>query len=285
MAKVGGEFERRAMNSPFSREQSIMGILNITEDSFSDGGCFLEVDDAIAQARKIQEEGAKILDIGAESTRPGARPIPTGVQITRLTPILQALAQSKLEGIDISVDTGSAKVAAIAVKLGARIINDISSGRGDPRMFPVVADSNASIILTHMRGSPRDMQDTPRYKNVVVEVKEFLSRRVEVALSSGIALERIAVDPGIGFGKTVEHNLELLDGLSEIVALGQPVVLGTSRKNFLSIICTQPQPSALIGATCATTVLGAMAGVKIFRVHDVAENYQALKFYLACSAQ
>ena len=268
-------------SSGLFNESCIMGVLNLTEDSFSDGGRFIEVQDAIERAIIIYQEGAKILDIGAESSRPGSVPTDSQVQIHRIATVLSEVSELNLKGLNISVDTTDSKVANAAIKLGAQIVNDISAGRSDPNMLSMIADTGASVILMHMQGTPLTMQDAPTYKSVTREVKEFLSERIEVALSHGIAEEQIAIDPGIGFGKTLRHNLELLHNLKDIVAVGPSVVLGTSRKRFLSTLCGGVSPSDLRGATCATTVLGLNAGVKIYRVHDVTENLQALKVHQA----
>ncbi|MGB0636865.1 MAG: dihydropteroate synthase [Gammaproteobacteria bacterium] len=256
-----------------------MGVLNVTEDSFSDGGNFIELEASVDRVKQIYQEGAMILDIGAESSRPGSSPVSSDVQIERILPVFQEINQLNLDGLSISVDTTLSKVASLALHQGASIVNDITAGQGDPDMLPMVADTGASIILMHMQGDPVNMQAAPHYDDVVREVTEFLSERIEAALALGISERKIAIDPGIGFGKTLRHNLELLDGLADIASLGPPVVIGASRKRFLGTICETSSPSNLVGATCATTILGLNAGAKIFRVHDVAQNYQALRVW------
>lgn len=279
MAVLSGNNSKISKHPELRRDACIMGVLNVTEDSFSDGGDFIELEASVDRVKQIYQEGAMILDIGAESSRPGSSPVSSDVQIERILPVFQEINKLNLDGLSISVDTTQSKVASLALHQGASIVNDITAGQSDPDMLPMVADTGASIILMHMQGVPLNMQATPYYDDVVREVMEFLSERIEAALALGVSERKIAVDPGIGFGKTLRHNLELLDGLADIASLGPPVVIGASRKRFLGTICETSPPSNLVGATCATTILGLNAGAKIFRVHDVAQNYQALKVW------
>lgn len=255
----------------------VVGVLNVTPDSFSDGGRYTGLVNAIAHARLMLHEGASIIDIGGESTRPGALPVPDTEQLARVLPVIGALRRElPTSGFAISVDTRSASVAAAALDAGADIVNDVSAA-SDPRMLDIVAAGRAGIVLMHMQGSPETMQLAPSYQDVTAEVTDFLLARADAALRAGIPRERILLDPGIGFGKTRRHNLSLLRELPRFVGLGFPVLLGTSRKRFMGAICRETTPQELIGATCATTALGTAAGVRAFRVHDVKPNRQALE--------
>ncbi|MDO9106367.1 MAG: dihydropteroate synthase [Methylovulum sp.] len=251
----------------------IMGILNVTPDSFSDGGQFTCVDAAVQQVRRMQSEGADIIDIGGESTRPGAEPVSAEEQIRRVVPVIAALRRETARMI--SIDTTSAVVAKAALAAGADIINDVSAGRDDAAILALAAETGVPIILMHSRGTPKNMQDNPYYAYVVQEVLADLQERVNAALDAGIKPEQIALDPGIGFGKRKQDNLDLLAHLDSLVALGFPVLLGASRKRFMGSICAVAGPSELVTATAVTTAIGVMAGVRIFRVHDVKENRQA----------
>lgn len=253
-----------------------MGILNVTPDSFSDGGSFIEVADAVAQARKMIEEGANILDIGGESTRPGSEPVSAQEQIQRVVPVIEAIRQNLSNDILISIDTTRHEVAAAALDAGASMVNDISAGSEDPALLTLVAKRAAPIILMHIQGTPKTMQDQPFYEHVVEEVLVYLKQRIAACLKAGIPSHRIAIDPGIGFGKRKQDNLQLLANLNRFVASGYPVLLGTSRKRFMGAICDVDNPAELVTATAITTALGVMAGVKIFRVHDIKENRHAL---------
>ncbi len=252
----------------------IMGIVNVTPDSFSDGGRFLDPEAAIRHGLKLEAEGAAILDIGGESTRPGADPVSVEEELRRVLPVIDGLISAG-SSAEISIDTYKAGVAAEAVRAGATIVNDVTALRGDPEMAAVVAGSGAGCCLMHMLGEPRTMQEDPRYEDVVDEVKAFLAGRIELATASGVAAERIMVDPGIGFGKTVAHNLELLRRLHELVALGPPVLIGTSRKSFLGRLTGRDVDHRLAG-TIATNVLAYAAGARVFRVHEVAPVRDAL---------
>ena len=255
-----------------SPARHIMGVVNVTPDSFSDGGEFFDVADAIAQGRRLAGEGADILDIGGESTRPGAAPVEAEEEARRVVPVIEGLAGGEAA---ISIDTTKVDVARRAVDAGATIVNDVSAFRFEPALAALVAETGFDCCLMHMLGEPRTMQKDPRYDDVVSDVKAFLEERVAFAVGEGIAEERIWVDPGIGFGKTVEHNLELLRRLDEIAALGRPVVIGTSRKSFLGKLTGRDEKHRLPG-TIATNVLALERGARIFRVHDVAEVADAL---------
>ncbi len=254
----------------------IMGILNVTPDSFSDGGKFNSVDNAIHQVALMIEQGADIIDIGGESTRPGSSSVSAQQQIERVVPVIQAIREKFSAQLLISIDTTSSQVAQAALDAGANIINDISAGQGDKNILTVASQNKAPIILMHMQGNPKTMQDNPFYDDVMTEVCDALNKRVDEALAAGIEKHNIAIDPGIGFGKRKQDNIDLIAGLDKIAALGYPVLLGTSRKRFMGSICETTEPTELVTATAVTTALGVMAGIKIFRVHDVKENNQAL---------
>jgi dihydropteroate synthase len=258
----------------------IMGVVNVTPDSFSDGGLFLDADKAIAHGIELADEGADILDIGGESTRPGAAPVDAEEELRRVLPVIEGLAVGAAR---ISIDTSKAEVASAALQAGATLVNDVTALRGDPAMAPLVADSGVECCLMHMRGEPRTMQDDPRYDDVVSEVKAFLSERLAFAVANGVAEERIILDPGIGFGKTIEHNLELLRRLDELVALGRPVMVGFSRKSFLGRI-TGREVGERVASTVAVNVLAYERGARLFRVHDVAPTKDALSVAAATVA-
>jgi dihydropteroate synthase len=247
-----------------------MGVVNVTPDSFSDGGLFLNEQAAIDHGIELVEQGADILDIGGESTRPGAEPVGLDEELRRVVPVVEALAQCASRP-QISIDTSKAAVAQAAVAAGATLINDVSALRADPEMAGVVCASGADCCLMHMLGEPRTMQRDPRYGDVVEDVKAFLEERLAYAVDAGIAEERILLDPGIGFGKTVEHNLALLRRLEEIAAVGRPVLIGTSRKSFLG-----GTPAERLPGTIATNVMAFERGASVFRVHDVAPVAAAL---------
>lgn len=254
----------------------LMGILNVTPDSFSDGGRYLAREQAIAHGLALGAAGADIIDVGGESTRPGAQEVAPAEQMRRVVDVIVALREALPGAISISIDTSSAAVAAAALAAGATMINDVSAARRDPRMLALAASTGASLVLMHMQGSPQTMQSDPHYDDVVAEVELFLSERVSCARRAGVRAEQIILDPGIGFGKTVEHNLCLMAGLPRLVGLGYPVLLGASRKRFLGAVTGAGKPACLTAATCATTALGVWAGVSMFRVHDVVENRQAV---------
>lgn len=256
-------------------QPQVMGVLNVTEDSFSDGGRFLDPACAVAQARRMVEEGAAIIDVGGESTRPGSQPVEAAEQCRRVLPVIRALRTELPASVQISLDTTLGAVAAPALDAGVEIINDISAGRDDPHLLELAAQSSAYLILMHMQGTPATMQQAPAYEDVVAQVSAFLAERAAAAVAVGVAEDRIVLDPGIGFGKRKSHNLALLANLDRIVRLGYPVLLGTSRKRFMGSICAHSEPADLMPATCATTAMGVMAGVGLFRVHDVSANRQA----------
>jgi dihydropteroate synthase len=249
-----------------------MGIVNVTPDSFSDGGVNLRTEDAVASARRMVDEGAAIVDVGGESTRPGADPVSAEEELGRIEPVLEQLA-----GLAVSIDTAKASVARRALQLGAELVNDVTALHGDPGMAEVVADSGAYLCLMHMQGEPRTMQSDPRYDDVVSDVKAFLEGRVRFAVDAGIREDRICVDPGIGFGKTVEHNFELIRRLDELAALGRPVVVGFSRKSSLGRILGDPEATTgPLSASIAAAVTAYERGATILRVHDVKEHVEAL---------
>jgi dihydropteroate synthase len=251
----------------------IMGILNVTPDSFSDGGEWFEFGEAVGHGRALVAEGADILDVGGESTRPGAAPVAIDEELRRVVPVIRALREA---GAQLSVDTMKLTVAEAAVAAGATFVNDVTAFRHEPELAGFVADRGCDCCLMHMLGEPRTMQDDPRYDDVVDDVRAFLEERAEFAVREGVREERIMVDPGIGFGKTLDHNLELLRRLDEIVALGFPVMVGTSRKSFLGRLTGRDDPHDRVAATVATTVLALERGAEVFRVHDVAPTKDAL---------
>ena len=252
---------------------TLMGVVNVTPDSFSDGGLFLEADAAIAHGNKLAAEGAAILDIGGESTRPGAGPVDEDEELRRVLPVVEGLAGIKAR---ISIDTAKPGVARAALAAGATIVNDVSAFRFAPELAGLVAEAGADCCLMHMLGEPRTMQEDPRYGDVVSDVKAFLEERLAFAVDEGVPPERVWLDPGIGFGKTVEHNLELLRRLDEIVAIGRPLVIGTSRKSFLGKLTGGKPEGQRLPGTIATNVMAFERGATVFRVHDVAAVADAL---------
>ena len=251
-----------------------MGVVNVTPDSFSDGGLFLDTDDAVRHALELVAEGADMLDVGGESTRPGAEPVAADEERRRVVPVLERVAAAGAR-VQLSIDTSKPDVAGAALDAGATYVNDVTAFRADPGMAGLVAERGAECCLMHMLGEPRTMQDDPRYGDVVSDVKAFLEERLAFAVAEGVPEERVMLDPGIGFGKTLEHNLELLRRLDELVALGRPVVVGTSRKSFLGRITGREVGERLPG-TIATNVLALERGASVFRVHEVAPVRDAL---------
>ncbi len=249
-----------------------MGVVNVTPDSFSDGGLYLDPEAAIAHGHELAEAGADVLDVGGESTRPGAEEVSVAEELRRVVPVIEGL-----RGLDarISVDTSKAAVAATALDAGAEIVNDVTALRGDSGMAALCAERGCGVVLMHMLGTPRTMQDEPHYDDVVAEVKAFLAERLDVAVAAGIAEEQIWLDPGVGFGKTLDHNTELLRRLGELRELGRPLVVGTSRKSFIGRLDGSPA-SERIGGTIASSLLAAANGAGVLRVHDVAAVRQAL---------
>jgi len=253
----------------------VMGVVNVTPDSFSDGGRYFDAEAAVAHGIRLAGEGARLLDVGGESSRPGAQPVAEAEELRRVLPVVEDLAGRDGDW-EVSIDTTKLAVAAAALDAGARIVNDISAFRLTPELAGLVADRGATCCLMHMAGEPRTMQDAPRYGDVVSEVKSFLEDRLGFAVEEGIAEERIWLDPGIGFGKTTKHNLELLRGLDELVEIGRPLVIGTSRKSFLGALAGGRPASDRLAGTIATNVIAFERGASIFRVHDVAEVADAL---------
>ena len=257
-----------------------MGIVNVTPDSFSDGGLFLDADAAVAHGLRLAGEGAEILDVGGESTRPGAEPVPAAVERERVEPVVRGLAAAA-SGAAISIDTSKAYVAQAAIAAGASIVNDVSALRADPEMAGVIADSGVECCLMHMRGEPRTMQDDPSYDDVVDAVRAFLEERLAFAVHAGARERQVLLDPGIGFGKSAAHNFELLHRLSELLELGRPIVIGTSRKSFLGVVAAREPgaplaPNERLAGTIASNVLAFERGASVFRVHDVAPVRDAL---------
>ncbi|HWD11262.1 MAG TPA: dihydropteroate synthase [Solirubrobacteraceae bacterium] len=269
-----------------SRPYRLMGIVNVTPDSFSDGGRYLDAGVAIAHGEQLAQEGADILDVGGESTRPGAEPVSEAQELARVLPVIEGLAAAAARmpsATQISIDTSKAAVAEAALEAGASLVNDVTALRGDARMVEVIAASGADCCMMHMLGEPRTMQGAPRYDDVVEDVKAFLLERLELALARGVARERIMLDPGIGFGKTEAHNLALLRRLDELVELGVPILVGTSRKAFLGSILARaagverpPAPTARLAGTLVTNALAYERGASVFRVHEVAAVRDAL---------
>ena len=262
---------RQPIEQRFPRP-SVMGVVNVTPDSFSDPGVNFDPADAVASARRMLDEGAAIVDVGGESTRPGAEGVSVDEELRRVVPVLEQLA-----GAPVSIDTSKAGVAARALELGAELVNDVTALRGDPALAEVVAESDAYLCLMHMQGEPRTMQADPRYDDVVSEIAAFLEERLAAAVVAGIAEERICLDPGIGFGKTVEHNFELVRRLDELTALGRPVVIGFSRKSSLGKLLGDPQATTgSVAASVGAAVAAYERGATILRVHDVREHVEAL---------
>lgn len=250
----------------------VMGILNVTPDSFSDGGQYLDVQQALDHAKLMVDEGATLIDIGGESSRPGASPVSSTEELSRVLPVVRFVAEAL--DVVISIDTSKAEVARKALEAGAHIVNDITALRDDPKMVSVVAEMDAGLILMHMKGTPRTMQQAPQYEDVVRDVCAALTERIQYAEAQGVAPERIIIDPGIGFGKTTEHNIELLKRLSEFRSLDKPLLIGTSRKSFIGNILGLPVTERLEG-TIATVCWSIVHGADIIRVHDVNANVRA----------
>jgi dihydropteroate synthase len=267
------------MEQPYA----IMGVVNVTPDSFSDGGAFVDDVSAITHARRLVSEGAAIVDVGGESTRPGAAPVPAAEELARVMPVVESVAGLNLPA-QISIDTRKLEVAEAALDAGASYVNDVTAFRHEPELAGLVADRGVDCCLMHMLGEPRTMQDEPRYDDVVDDVKAFLEERMAAAIKAGVREERIQLDPGIGFGKTLDHNLELLRRLDELAALGRPIVIGTSRKSFLGRL-TGRDVTERVPATVATSVIAFERGARVFRVHDVAATADALAVAAATFAR
>jgi dihydropteroate synthase len=253
----------------------VVGILNVTPDSFSDGGDFLDPEAAAQHAASMLDEGAGMLDVGGESTRPGSDPVSQEEEMRRVIPVIEGILAARPEAV-ISVDTYRSGIATATLEAGARLVNDVTALRGDPRMASVVGETGCPVILMHMQGGPKTMQKEPHYEDVVREVRDFLAERAEYAVDAGVRPENIIVDPGIGFGKNLEHNLDLLNNLDAIVDLGFPVLIGASRKRFIEGITGVQEARDRVSGTVATTVLAYERGATFFRVHDVRANREAL---------
>ena len=264
----------RGKQLTFSRRTLIMGILNVTPDSFSDGGYYLNVPDAINHAKKMVAEGADVIDIGGESSRPGASPASTEEELARVLPVVEGLVGDV--SVPVSIDTCKSEVARRALEAGAHLINDITALRGDAEMANVVVEMNAGVILMHMRGTPRTMQRSPVYDDVVLEVSSWFQRRIKETETTGIPPGQIIIDPGIGFGKTVDHNLEILRRLGEFRHLNKPILIGTSRKSFIGKILNLPANDRIEG-TAATVTWAIAHGADMIRVHDVKTMHQVAR--------
>src|ERR1700736_1277812 len=258
-----------------SKRGMIMGVLNVTPDSFSDGGEFFETEAAVARGDQIASEGADVIDVGGESTRPGAEPVSAKEELKRVIPVIEKL-HAKID-IPISIDTSKSEVAIAALDSGASIVNDVTAGRGDKRMLSLAAKRKAAIVLMHMQGEPRTMQKNPRYEDVVTEVADFFRQQYARALECGVDPMAIAFDPGIGFGKTQEHNLTLLKNLERLRVHDRPLVVGVSRKSFLGKLVNSSEVSERTAPTIALTGVLRVRGADILRVHDVQENVAALR--------
>ncbi len=263
-------------NLDFSRGPLIMGILNVTPDSFFDGGKYLKKDDAISRGLKLVEEGADIIDIGGESTRPGAIPVSEDEELRRVIPVIEELA--KRTDVPISIDTYKSVVARTAIDAGAQIVNDISGLRFDEKMAQVVAEKNVPVVIMHIKGTPRDMQNAPYYQDVIQEILDYFEERINFALKMGISENKIIIDPGIGFGKRLEDNLRIIKHLGSFRIFGKPIMIGVSRKSFLGNILSLPPEERLEG-TISATMLALFGGAKIVRVHDVKEIKRCIRIY------
>ncbi len=255
---------------------SVMGVLNVTPDSFSDPGEFFDPEKAVSHALRMLDEGAEIIDVGGESTRPGSDPVPPNEELRRVVPVIREILAERPDST-ISIDTYRAATAEAALDAGAKIVNDVTAMRGDERMASLMAEADCPVVLMHMKGEPKTMQKDPRYDDVAREVREFLSGRAEAAISAGVSPGHIILDPGIGFGKTVEHNLLLLKNLGGIVDLGFPALIGTSRKGFIGKLTSEDDAGGRVFGTIATSVLAYERGATLFRVHDVRANRDALE--------
>jgi dihydropteroate synthase len=267
----------RARNTvhDFASGGKIMGIVNVTTDSFSDGGEFFTPERAIEHGLRLAREGAEILDIGGESTRPGAEPVPAEEELRRVLPVVRELAAAGVAAV--SIDTSKAAVARAALDAGATIVNDVTGLRGDPAMAECVREMGAAVVIMHMQGTPRDMQRAPHYEDVVREVREFFEERLEFALAAGISLDQVAWDPGIGFGKSVQHNLELIAGIDRLRVADRPMALGVSRKSFIGRVTGAAEMEDRLWGTVALTSYAREKGANIFRVHDVEANRHAMQ--------
>lgn len=267
-------FRARQFVFEFPRPVVVMGIVNVTPDSFADGGQFFSPDRALAHARELAAQGAEILDIGGESTRPGAAPVSEAEELRRVLPLIETLTREL--PVALSVDTMKPAVARAALAAGAAIVNDVAANRTDPEMWRLVAESGAGYVCMHMQGTPQTMQARPHYQDVVAEVRDFFAERLVRLAAAGVAAEQVVFDPGIGFGKTLEHNLALLGALPALTNCGRPLLLGASRKSFIGRLCGAEAADRLPGSL-ACAALAAVGGVHLLRVHDVAETVQAVR--------
>jgi dihydropteroate synthase len=273
----------RRRDLPLGKRCLVMGIVNVTPDSFSDGGRFLQTDAAIAHGLELVRQGADLLDIGGESTRPGSQPITLEEELQRVVPVVTALAQQT--SVPISVDTSKAEVASSCLQAGAHLVNDVTGLTGDPHMIDVVRDLAAGVIVMHMQGTPATMQVAPHYDDVVIDLSRFFAERIQSLTAHGIPLDAIALDPGIGFGKTREHNITLLAQLAKFSVLGRPICLGVSRKGFLGKLLNRPLEERLAGSLAAAAYGLAQNAVQILRVHDVAETRDLVRVWEVLSAE
>jgi dihydropteroate synthase len=272
-------WELRSRTLSFGRLPLLMGIVNVTPDSFSDGGRFLDTGAAVEHGLRLAAEGAELLDVGGESTRPGAAPVDAEEELRRVTPVIERLCQET--DVPLSIDTSKASVARRAIDAGAQIINDVTALAGDADMIPLAVETGCGVCAMHVQGTPRTMQENPAYSDVVAEVIEFLRLRRDALQAAGIEPDRIAVDPGIGFGKTTEHNLQLLSNAWRFHAIGCPVVVGHSRKRFISDVSSVSQDADRTAGTIGVALSLARQGVQVLRIHDVAAVRQALLLFQA----
>ena len=256
-----------------NKQSLIMGILNVTPDSFSDGGQYFDKNAAVEHALAMVENGANIIDIGGESTRPFSDPVSLDEEISRVIPVIKGIREKS--DVCISIDTTKSMVASEALKVGASIINDVSAMEVDPFMADIAVKFDCPLVIMHMKGTPKNMQDNPTYESLILDIKDYLIKRIDFAVSKGVHREKIIIDPGIGFGKTVENNFEIINNLNHFVNLNFPVLLGASRKSFIGIALNLPENDRLEGSLAAN-IIGLQQGAKIFRVHDVAETHKAL---------
>jgi dihydropteroate synthase len=272
---MGSVWRCRDRELPLGERTLVMGIVNVTPDSFSDGGMFADADAAVAHGLRLLQEGADLLDVGGESTRPGSDPVIDTEERARVLPVIEGIRRGAADAL-LSVDTRKAAVARDAIAAGADIVNDVGAG-GDPEMFEVVASTGAALVLMHMKGEPKTMQDDPTYDDVVAEVRSFLADRIEAAVAAGIGRDRLCVDPGIGFGKRLEHNLELLRAIGSFRDLGVPVLAGVSRKRFVGELTGVSDPVARLEGTLGAVAWCAAQSVDAVRVHDVAETARVVR--------
>lgn len=265
----------RNFSLDFSQKTYVMGILNVTSDSFSDGGRFLDESSAIERALRMEAEGADIIDIGGESTRPGSEPVSLEEELRRTIPVIEAIS-GRLK-IPVSIDTYKSEVARRAIEAGAAMVNDISGLRFDPEMAPVLSQYDVVLVMMHIKGTPRNMQENPVYTDLFSEITDYLKEGINIATESGIARERIVIDPGIGFGKTPEHNLQIINNLDRFSSLCRPILIGTSRKSFIGRILNNAPPSERLQGTAAAVAVSVMKGANIVRVHDVREMARVVK--------